>query len=224
MKKYKILICLFALILIVSGCSKEKEKEKMTGGWETNIDTEMIGGISKNASNAFEKSFKKYRGNKLEPIALLGTQVVAGTKYMFLCKDLDEENWKIVVVSEDLKGNTEISNVKDLDYVNYVSKNIKINNEDTMTGGFIVYDGMGEGVLPDEIDFSKVNNNDDIKYSPIALLGTQVVAGRNYAVLVFEKTKSETYPILSLLTLYNDLDNNLEISYKAQINLADLSD
>lgn len=225
MKKFKILVCLVAVVLIVTGCEKDKkeEKEVLSGGWHINMDAELVSGVSKNASNAFEKAYKAYKGNKLEPIALLGSQVVAGTKYMFLCKDTTDEDWKIVVVSVDLEGNTKITDVNTFDYVKYVSKDITIDNDDTVVGGFIVYDGMGEAKLPDEIGFSLIQGVDGVSYRPIAYLGSQVVAGQNFAVLAFSKTTTkDSYPILSVLTIYKDLDNNSKITSVAQVKLADL--
>lgn len=59
--------------------------EFLAGGWEVNTGSTSI---SKNAAAkaAFKKATAELLGVSYQPIAVLGTQVVAGTKYAILCR------------------------------------------------------------------------------------------------------------------------------------------
>lgn len=57
----------------------------------------------------------------------------------------------------------------------------------------------------------------DVTYSPVALLGTQVVSGTNYAFLVIEKSgDTEAFKVL---IIYSDLNGNAEIIKKSDFNV-----
>ena len=83
--------------------------------------------IPEDAQNAFNKAVEGFTGNDLTPMALLGTQVVAGTNYAFLCHSTlvtaePVESIQVVIVYEDLEGNAEITGISNVDvsrYVNY---------------------------------------------------------------------------------------------------------
>ena len=65
------------------------------------------------AKNALEKACAELTNEKYESVALLGTQVVAGTNYTILCKVTptvpdQESKYLIVTVYSDLSGNAEI--------------------------------------------------------------------------------------------------------------------
>ena len=72
----------------------------------------------------YDQATEKLDGNELEPMALLGTQVVAGTNYAFLCHStLQTEETingiQVVTVYEDLDGNAEIINICTVDPADY---------------------------------------------------------------------------------------------------------
>ena len=80
-----------------------------------------------NSMAAFKKAVEGLTGNELTPMALLGTQVVAGTNYAFLCHSKlatadPAESIQLVIVYEDLEGNATIAGISNVDvsrYVNY---------------------------------------------------------------------------------------------------------
>ena len=81
----------------------------IVGGWSINYDSTSL---SKNsdAKSAFLKARKKVTDTKIQPIAFLGSQVVAGKNYCFLCKiTATSSNARpeiaLVYVYEDLNGN-----------------------------------------------------------------------------------------------------------------------
>lgn len=102
------------------------EAEPLAGGWQ--IPEQITAAvIPEEARKAFDKAVEGFTGNELTPMALLGTQVVAGTNYAFLCRsklatEEPAESIQIVIVYEDTEGNATISEIHNLDvsqYVNY---------------------------------------------------------------------------------------------------------
>ena len=93
----KLLVALFVLLMLV-GCSTKEELEvedptideptveepggpvgPMAGGWSINTDLpEMDDAI-------FDTARQGIDGASYSPLFILGTQVVAGTKYQYLC-------------------------------------------------------------------------------------------------------------------------------------------
>ena len=61
-----------------------EEAEPVAGGWTANADDPTL--IPEEALEAFNKATEELVGCDYEPIALLGSQVVAGTNYCLLCK------------------------------------------------------------------------------------------------------------------------------------------
>ena len=102
------------------------EAEPLAGGWQT-PEQITTAEIPEEAKNAFNKAVEGLTGNDLTPMALLGTQVVAGTNYAFLCHSSlvtaePVESIQVVIVYEDLEGNATISSISNVDvsqYVNY---------------------------------------------------------------------------------------------------------
>lgn len=102
----------------VEDVAEADAQEYILGGWATNAD-ELA--IDKNAAAkaAFEKAIDGLVGYSYEPIALLGTQVVAGTNYAILVRGcaatLDAvPEIQIVYIYEDLDGNASILSVQEI--------------------------------------------------------------------------------------------------------------
>ena len=113
----------FDLTAYVEGDSTEISAEKLAGGWEPAEDRSSVV-IPQEAKDVFDKAAGNLDGNELEPMALLGTQVVAGTNYAFLCfSTLQTEETingiQVVTVYEDLDGNAEITNICTVDPADY---------------------------------------------------------------------------------------------------------
>ena len=91
--------------------------EVMTGGWE-NIPHEA-GELPADAQAAFDKAVDSLVGAEYVPVALMSTQVVAGTNYCILCQITPvvpnaTPTWALVYIHADLDGNAEITNVYEL--------------------------------------------------------------------------------------------------------------
>ena len=106
-----------------SGATTESEKEKaennsnsLVGAYNTNLVSFSIKD-NPDAMNAFEAAFPNgYNYTHYEPIALLGTQVVSGTNYLYLCKSTwtdYQENVSFVLlqINQDLSGKSQVVEV-----------------------------------------------------------------------------------------------------------------
>lgn len=97
----------------------------VVGGW-TCTDIGKVAGISAEGEAAISKALEGFTGVNLKPIVLLGTQLVSGTNYMFLCRgNTVTENpvtsLYVTVVYEDLEGNCTITDNKVFDLNTYVT-------------------------------------------------------------------------------------------------------
>ena len=92
--------------------SETNESAPITGGWVINNDFD--GTDDANAMSAFEKATEDLDGYRYDVAAVLGSQIVAGTNYLYLCRaemvvpDAKPE-YVILKVYEDLEGNAEIT-------------------------------------------------------------------------------------------------------------------
>ena len=92
--------------------SETNESTPITGGWAINNDFDGIDDA--NAMSAFEKATEDLDGYRYDVAAVLGSQIVAGTNYLYLCRaemvvpDAKPE-YVILKVYEDLEGNAEIT-------------------------------------------------------------------------------------------------------------------
>ena len=107
------------------GTEVNTEEEPMTGGWQM-PEQITAAEIPEEAMNAFNKAVEGFTGNDLTPMALLGTQVVAGTNYAFLCHSKlvtaePSESIQVVIVYEDLEGNAAITGISNVDVSRYVN-------------------------------------------------------------------------------------------------------
>lgn len=113
MKKAIILLVTLGLVLgLVSATA-----ETMAGGWSPVV--QEAGKLPEDAQAAFDKALEKSDGATYIPVALLSTQVVAGTNYCILCQITPAvpdsvPTWALVYIYADLQGNAEIMNVYEL--------------------------------------------------------------------------------------------------------------
>lgn len=87
-------------------------EEGLAGGWFAPESVE----VTDEAKAALEKAAGDLLGAEYEPVALLATQVVAGTNYEILCEITPvvpdaEGKYAVVRVYEDLDGNAEITDI-----------------------------------------------------------------------------------------------------------------
>ncbi len=188
----------------------------VAGGWQVSYEPEMTEALSV----VFSKALEELVGVDYEPIACLGTQVVAGTNYCFLAKATVVypgalPKLVLVYVYEDFSGNATLMNIADMPVIpNEYGTAEPIPEEETLEGGW-AYAESPE--ITDEIRdaFGKALNSYGYLavYEPVANLGTQVVAGLNRCLLVrFTERIPEALPQYKLMYVYEALDGTAEIT------------
>ncbi|MGN1339630.1 MAG: hypothetical protein ACI4WS_05015 [Oscillospiraceae bacterium] len=180
--------------------------EVLSGGWE------VSGGytaMSKNpeANAAFKKVTAELDGVSYKAIAVLGTQVVAGTNYAILCKatpiypDATPEV-KLMYIYEDLAGNAEITGFQTI-------------IGEMLDGGFSANTGkflFGKNKDVYSVYKQAMEGITGVSYKPIAYLGSQVVAGSNYLILCRSRVVYPNAPYgWSLVTVNKALDGSVSL-------------
>ena len=173
-----------------SGATKEKEQA------ENNSDAPLIGAYNTNlvsfslkdnpdAMNAFEAAFPNgYNYTHYEPIALLGTQVVSGTNYLYLCKSTwtdYQENVSFVLLQiyQDLSGKSQV-----------VGSAILFPTEESREEGEDYIDNTGS-YLPENIPAIQnafeeaVPDDENAYYIPLAYIGKHTQEGKPEEDVIF---------------------------------------
>ena len=184
----------FSAIGILAGCSagtaKVQAKAVAVG---TNENNGITGGYTDTASPVltdrdkalFQKAAESLTGVEYTPVAYLGTQVVAGTNHLFLCKTAPitpgaVPAYALVTVYEDLNGNVSVAEVT-AEAREALEKACK---------------GL-----------------DGAKYEAKALLSTQVVSGTNYTLLCkITPTTPGAASYYAVVTVYENAAGSAGIS------------
>ena len=166
--------------------AENKPTEQVVGGWTAYDGT--TSSVADEERDIFDQAVATLEGVRYEPVRVLATQVVSGTNYAFLARGTSTAepttSWYVVVAYRDLSGNVSCTSVKPIDLADP-----KTTNETTsanMVGGWEVRDPADSVLEPKEAAdaFNKASESyADIALSPVATLGSQVVAGANYLVL-----------------------------------------
>ena len=234
MKRIITIIMIGLLILSLAACSPNGDK-KGSESVETNANEETVavpeateaapaitGGWTEAQSPAitddikalFEKlNTEQMTGAQLTPVAYLASQVVAGTNHRILCKMTPTvpdavTTYVLVTVYEDLDGNASVTDIKE----SKITAPEPYDPENPVSGG---WGEPTDTTVTDEVKTAvekAASQSDGASYKPLALLGSQVVAGYNYSVLC-EITPVTANPQshYSIVTIYADLDGNAEI-------------
>jgi len=217
-KKILLVLTLILTLTLITGCKKEEKEETKVCGWEKDVSENRI-----LLDDEVEHIFIRATSNEKEkytPIALLGTQVVAGTNYMFLVTENSKE-YKVMIIYNDLEGNAKVTSISPIDLEKYVNNEKQDTKEGTLSGGWsTTIPGKGN-VIEIEADFVNAVVNSEKQFTPIAVLGHQVVAGTNYAVLTYGRLNEKEG--VYVLTLYKDLEENSKILSEHYIDLGDFN-
>ena len=174
-----------------SGTTTESEKEKaennsdsLVGAYNTNLVSFSIKD-NPDAMNAFEAAFPNgYNYTHYEPIALLGTQVVSGTNYLYLCKSTwtdYQENVSFVLLQiyQNLSGKSQV-----------VGSAILFPTEESREEGEDYIDNTGS-YLPENIPAIQnafkeaVPDNENVSYIPLAYIGKHSQEGKSEEDVIF---------------------------------------
>ena len=179
------------------GATTESEKEKaennsdsLVGAYNTNLVSFSIKD-NPDAMNAFEAAFPNgYNYTHYEPIALLGTQVVSGTNYLYLCKSTwtdYQENVSFVLLQiyQDLSGKSEV-----------MGSAILFPTEESREEGEDYIDNTGS-YLPENIPAIQnafkeaVPDDENASYIPLAYIGKHTQEGKPEEDVIFTAKKSK---------------------------------
>ena len=167
----------------------EKEQAKnnsdsLVGAYNTNLVSFSIKD-NPDAMNAFEAAFPNgYNYTHYEPIALLGTQVVSGTNYLYLCKSTwtdYQENVSFVLLQiyQDLSGKSEV-----------MESAILFPTEESREEGEDYIDNTGS-YLPENIPAIQnafkeaVPDDENAYYIPLAYIGKHTQEGKPEEDVIF---------------------------------------
>ena len=156
--------------------SETNESTPITGGWAINNDFDGIDDA--NAMSAFEKATEDLDGYRYDVAAVLGSQIVAGTNYLYLCRaemvvpDAKPE-YVILKVYEGLEGK---EGWEYNDANPYMDENEEVK---------VAFDKALEGLT-------------GVEYKPIAYIGYK---DNSYAVLT-KITITSVEPLTSLSMVY----------------------
>ena len=169
--------------------SETNESAPITGGWAINNDFDGIDDA--NAMSAFEKATEDLDGYRYDVAAVLGSQIVAGTNYLYLCRaemvvpDAKPE-YVILKVYEDLEGNAEITGslrlLEGKEGWEYNDANPYMDENEEVK---VAFDKALEGLT-------------GVEYKPIAYIGYK---DNSYAVLT-KITITSVEPLTSLSMVY----------------------
>jgi len=180
-----------------SGATTKSEKKKsennsdsLVGAYNTNLVSFSIKD-NPDAMNAFEEAFPNgYNYTHYEPIALLGTQVVSGTNYLYLCKSTwtdYQENVSFVLLQiyQDLSGKSQV-----------VGSAILFPTEESREEGEDYIDNTGS-FLPENIPAIQnafeeaVPDDENVSYIPLAYIGKHSQEGKSEEDVIFTAKKSK---------------------------------
>ena len=175
--------------------AEEKEKaqnnsDALVGAYNTNLVSFSLKD-NPDAMNAFEAAFPNgYNYTHYEPIALLGTQVVSGTNYLYLCKSIwtdYQENVSFVLLQiyQDLSGKSQV-----------VGSAILFPTEESREEGEDYIDNTGS-YLPENIPAIQnafkeaVPDDENAYYIPLAYIGKHTQEGKPEEDVIFTAKKSK---------------------------------
>lgn len=219
-------------VVSFTACSKAKETtaettadtvvekmsgDKRVGGWYVPQDTK----ITEEELKIFNKAIEGLTGVGYEPVAYLGSQVVAGTNHCFLCKSTviypgATNRYTLVYIYEKFDGTEEILKFEDVTLPGTADA-----DGTPIAGGWsYAEDPAVEGKVSEVVDKATAKLL-GAEYEPVAYIGSQVVAGINHAVLCrITAVTPDAEAKYSLVYIYEDLEGNCEVTGTADIELS----
>ncbi|MBQ6431122.1 MAG: hypothetical protein IJJ99_04525 [Oscillospiraceae bacterium] len=196
------------------------------GGWEVN-GKDVEADMPEEARDAFDKAMAELDGADYAPLAYLGSQVVAGMNYAYLCRStlvIAEPLSKLTLVTvyRDLEGNASILGISDIEIADYTEDAALPFDAEPLDGGWAPCADYPAKLSEDEQAAFDAATAEllGVDYTPLALMGTQVVAGTNLAFLCCAATvTAEPASTLCVLIVYADLEGNYTLTSIAPFSI-----
>jgi hypothetical protein len=203
----------------------------LAGGWT--VADVSAAELPEELQTAFDKALETLTGsyNEVTPIAYIGRQVVSGTNYAVLCRVTfaDEEapaGLIVLTAYADLQGNAELLSTVDFNIEDYNlgEEAGAEENSEILSGGWQTPEEITSSAIPEEakIAFDKAMEGfTGNELTPMALLGTQVVSGTNYAILCRSKlVTAEPVESIQVVIVYSDTDGNASVTGIKTVDVA----
>lgn len=207
----KLAIILLALLLVLPAAVHADEM--MAGGWTPAEDYT----VTEERQAVFEKGLEQLVGVDYVPAAYLGSQVVAGTNHVFLCKATvvypdAKPTYVLVYLYEDLQGGVTLMNVADLGIVPQEDGAVTVPEAGLMGGWYYAEAPEITEEIQARLD-KALEGLVGAAYVAVANLGEQVVAGRNRCLLCqVTPVVPDAQPHYALVYVYEKLDGGAELS------------
>ena len=194
---------------------EEKSDRQMTGGWAAAESNE----VTDKQMQYFKDAIKPINGYYYEPVALLGTQVVSGVNYVFLCKSTLDANsaaepMKFTYIYVNTAGEAKFMGDKKVD--------LPGSDSTQKAGGWTIAKDPAVTADIQAIVDKASETRLGAKYEAVAYLASQVVSGKNHVILV------QTTPVTAdahaagsylIITVYENLEGKCEITQSKDVNL-----
>ena len=192
---------------------------QVVGGWTIPEDLSS-GALTEDQLAVFEKGTEAYTGMGFVPVAYLGSQVVSGTNHMYLCMGTTvtanpESKYVVVTIYQDLDDKCEITNVADFD-LGTVEEQASESTPTGLAGGWAVSEEYN--VINMEADVEQAFENAigstlGATYEPLALLGSKVVNGTEYAILChYTLSDKDSTPGIAVVFVWHNSDGTDSVS------------
>ena len=220
LKKTAAVVLCLCLLFGLGACRKNEEPSLdaidqiegiIAGAWEE-ADSPVV---TEELQAKFDKALEGLTGANYTPVAYLGSQIVSGHNYLLLCRVAPVvanpvETYAVVQVYEDAEGNLQLVDTSDFGVETYLGG-------ENLAGGWSEPETVE---LTDDIleAYEKAQENSDADYTPLAVIGQQVVAGMNYRILAELKNVEPGHATnYVIVTLYKALDGSAEITDVAKM-------
>ena len=191
-------------------------ESSISGGVTVNEDAKPI--VTDEQKEEFGKAINSFDSLSMEPVALLGEQVTAGTNYAYLCLDKTNSgtpvtSWDIAVTYSDFYGKAKLTSIIEVHPENV--KTVESEGEE-LDGAWKTVE-ITEGVALDDDLKTALDSVMTDDYTPIAVLSAQVVSGTNYVLLV-QKKDGDT-PVNYAVELTVDSEGKAELTKEGIFDL-----
>lgn len=233
MKKWIAAMLCTALLLGLFACAKKTPAVSTTeqegtgavaGGWTNAEDFKMTDALRM----VFEKGLDGLVGVGYEPLAHLGTQVVAGTNHCFLAQATvvypdAKPTYALVYLYEALDGAVSLMNIATLGIVPNADGTVAAVSEEQLAGGWTYAESPEVTDALTALLEKATEGLVGAAYTPVAYLGSQVVAGSNHCLLCqVTPVVPDPQPNYVLVYIYENLEGGAELMQTIDLDVGAL--